>query len=370
MIVNETKTKIMVFGTTVGHQFMYNDKQLEIVDQYKYLGVLFNTINRVNGNVFKNAQAHICIQAKKAMFKILKDTRKIGMLSPNVALKLFDSLVLPIMEYGNEVWFSNKEIGDLEKVHLKYLKIILGVNKSTCNLAVRGELARYPLIIRQKVQCIKYWSRILTSIDGSLVKCVYNILLDLHNGGFKNWVTNVHNILLDVGFTEEWNNQLCNKMSIVHLKKCLMNKYRSSWENDVKNIVANPKMRTYCEFKLTFSYESYLTHVRDFKLRKSLVQFRTSSHQLEIEKGRHSNIPSNLRACKVCNTGEVEDEHHLLMCCHKYNDIRFEFLCIRENIGLFHHNFCSILSCEKSSFYLAKCIDKMFNRRKEILKLL
>ena len=117
------------------------------------------------------------------------------------------------------------------------------------------------------------------------------------------------------------------KKSITLLRKCLIDNYRICWETDVKNLIVNPKMRTYCKFKTVFSYEPYLTSVIDFKLRKNLTRLRTSNHQLEIEKGRHSNIPANLRLCKVCNSGDVEDEYHVLMCCNKYIDLRL-FLAI------------------------------------------
>ena len=76
--------------------------------------MLFKSISRCNGNVFTDAYSHIANQARKATFKILKDTKSVGILSSGVALKLFDSLVLPNLEYSSEILFNNKDIAELE----------------------------------------------------------------------------------------------------------------------------------------------------------------------------------------------------------------------------------------------------------------
>jgi hypothetical protein len=41
--------------------------------------------------------------------------------------------------------------------------------------------------------------------------------------------------------------------------------------------------------------------------RNILIRFRISAHNLEIEKGRHQNIPLNERICKLCKL-EIVDE--------------------------------------------------------------
>ena len=130
---------------------------LEIVPNYKYLGVIFRSVSRCDGNIFGDNYDHVANQARKAMYKILKDTKKIGMMPPVVALQLFDSLVLPILEYGSEIWFRNRIIDEIERFQLKFLKIIFGVNCNMSNWAVQAETGRFPLFIRHKVKCLKYW---------------------------------------------------------------------------------------------------------------------------------------------------------------------------------------------------------------------
>ena len=53
MIVNETKTQVMVCGSASRDIVVkFNDKVLDVVDQYKYLGNLMKSVNRVNEDVF------------------------------------------------------------------------------------------------------------------------------------------------------------------------------------------------------------------------------------------------------------------------------------------------------------------------------
>ena len=71
----------------------------------------------------------------------------------NMALKRFDSLILSILLCRSEVWspygeydFSTQDITEVERVHLQFLKRLLGVlNISTTNIMFRAELGRYPL---------------------------------------------------------------------------------------------------------------------------------------------------------------------------------------------------------------------------------
>ena len=87
----------------------------------------------------------------KAIFASLKKTQHIGKLSPKVGLQLCDSYVLPILKYGSEIW-GTREYEVLEKVQLKYLKMLLGVKNTTCSKAVSGEVGRFPISLRQKCQ--------------------------------------------------------------------------------------------------------------------------------------------------------------------------------------------------------------------------
>ena len=90
------------------------------------------------------------------------------------------------------------------------------------------------------------------------------------------------------------------------------------WKKDIfndkrKNGVHKNKLRTFRLFKDTFKYEKYLAN-NNFKQRKLFCKFIIGCHKLEIETGRHKNIPVNGKICKLCNIN-IENEIHLLLQC-------------------------------------------------------
>ena len=105
-------------------------------DSFKYLGVNFNTTGP-----FSETKVHLSEQATKVMFSLLKEWRQFD-IPVDLMLELFDKSVVPILLYECEVWgFENIDI--IERIHLKFCKIILNVKKSTANFKVYGELGRY-----------------------------------------------------------------------------------------------------------------------------------------------------------------------------------------------------------------------------------
>ena len=102
----------------------------------------------------------------------MNSTINLRFLSIKSQIKLFDSLICPILFYGSEVWerFVNQsddkwDNSEIEKVHTQFLKIILGVNRSTSNIMVRADLGRYPLRSRILSRNIRYLKQIKQKED-------------------------------------------------------------------------------------------------------------------------------------------------------------------------------------------------------------
>jgi hypothetical protein len=86
------------------------------------------------------------------MYEVLKMGR-FYKLSVKIQLDLFDKMIKPILLYGCEVWgFGKNEV--LERVHLKFCKILLNLKSSTPSYMVYDELGRYPIDIDIKVRTI------------------------------------------------------------------------------------------------------------------------------------------------------------------------------------------------------------------------
>ena len=65
-----------------------------------------------------------------------------------------------------------------------------------------------------------------------------------------------------------------------------------------------------------------LSVIHDQTIRKHFTKFRLGDHKLQIEVGRHHNIPLAERICTRCCLGAVEDEYHALLHCNDYAQMR------------------------------------------------
>ena len=156
LITSIEKTKVMIFNPKFVKKFApfkLGDRDIEICSNYKYLGLM--CCDKEN-DIFKDSYNYIANQAKKALFSLRKIQSRIGKLSPNLALNAFDTLIVPILEFGGKILYTGKKINEYEKIHLNFLKAMLGVIQQTPTIAVLGDTGRFPLLLRQKILAIGY----------------------------------------------------------------------------------------------------------------------------------------------------------------------------------------------------------------------
>ena len=105
-------------------------------------------------------------QAKKASFSVIRKIRKLG-LPIDVQLKLFDTMIVPILLYGSEVWgFENCEV--IEAYHFKFCKLMFYLKPSTPKVMVYGELGRFPMTVFIQTRMINFWSKIVCGKEDKL----------------------------------------------------------------------------------------------------------------------------------------------------------------------------------------------------------
>ena len=56
--------------------------------------------------------------------------------------------------------------------------------------------------------------------------------------------------------------------------------------------------------------EKIIEYISNDKLRTKLVALMLSAHNLDIERGRHINVPRENRVCRLCSISMVESEFH------------------------------------------------------------
>jgi hypothetical protein len=112
------------------------------------LGILFNRTGNFNKTIKKQAE-----KSTKAMYEVLKRGRTPN-LSIECQIELFNKMVKPILLYGSEIWGFSKNIKCLEKVQLRFCKVLLKLKTSTPSYMIYGELGLFPIEIDVKLRMI------------------------------------------------------------------------------------------------------------------------------------------------------------------------------------------------------------------------
>jgi hypothetical protein len=308
MTVNISKTKIIVFGTNKPENFKFHlgGLNIEIVKDYKYLGILFSS-----SGSFLNARKLIASQANKAMHLLY--TRIFNLDLPlDIQLKLFDQTILPILTYNCEVW-GHENLDMIERIHTDFLRKITKSKKSTPLYMLYGELGRYPLEIVIKSRMIHFWSKLLSSNTTKISHICYNHMLN-STVNYK-WLNHIKNILNQTGHTYIWTyqNSLLLTNTYKHVKRVLIDQFVQKWHSQLEN---SSKGINYRLFKNDISFEAYL-NILPNNLRFTLFHFRTGNHKLPVEIGRwrNSHLPYEARKCNLCMLNEVGDEFHYMLVC-------------------------------------------------------
>ena len=320
--VNTQKTKVVIFSKGRQPQnlhFTYGDTEIEIVKEFNYLGVLFSRTGHFATEIKHNSQ-----KATNAMYEVLRKGRQLNM-SIQCHVDLFNKIVKPILLYGCEVWgFSNTDA--LEKVQLKFYKLLLGLKSTTNSSMIYGELGIYPVNLDIKLRMVSYWARILHGKDNKLSSILYKLMMKIRNDNneISKWMRFIHDILNECGITFIWTQQnfLSEQWLNLTVKTMLQDQYKQTW---CSNVFHSPKTINYRIYKTEHCFEKYL-HILNKKDLYILCKFRTMNHKLPVEAGRWQNIPREERFCILCNENMIGDEYHYIMQCKVFANERKEYI--------------------------------------------
>ena len=269
--INAAKSKALIFEKSIRHThydfYLYNEK-LETVSSFKYLGVYFFK----NGN-WHRTQKCIAEHASKAMHRLFSIFHKYDF-KTSEKCKLFDALVLPVLNYSSEIW-GLYDAKDIEHVHTKFLRKILCVKKSTNLSGLYGELGRTPLLIIRKINMFRYWIKLLKADDTSLIKRIYCMLkIDADNNvsyNKNNWAYQIKLMLQNLGLGDLWTNQQHCDIFFPEIKQRILDQYYQSWYSDINN---SQRLASYSRIKHSFESESYLDYILERKYKIALSKFR------------------------------------------------------------------------------------------------
>ena len=324
--ININKTKVVVFGENPKHikfEWTINEETLEISDCYKYLGTWLHW----RGN-YTYSLTKLSDYANKTLQFLQQNIIKLGITDINIHMKLFNTLVKPILLYNAEIWGLH-DVKCLERICLKFYKFSLKISQTSSTTAIYSELGLLPISYDINLAVAKYYERARNQMNSNLLTDALSLSTKLAHEDLHSWSYFLSNHMKTLGF-----NITFNQPTIYQIKE-------RSQEQHLQNInyqLNNPqgisgkggnKLRYYRLLKQPLhNMEKYLTVIKDPMLRQAMTRLRISNHTLLIESGRHTHPPTppEERLCTLCNLKDVEDEPHFLIACPRFSHLRHNML--------------------------------------------
>jgi hypothetical protein len=314
------KSKVVVFGKREKGEdevWRLGDSAIERVDMYRYLGAKIGI-----GLGWRMAKEERVDRARQAAVRACSMGLWEGGLSVRVGINIYKTLVRPAMEYGIEV-MDRCVWEEAEKVQTFFGRAVLGVQMRTAGEVIRGELGWWSLAGRRDYLRLKYWGRLIGYDDSRLVKKIYRYR-KIDDVGRRGWCTQTRDLMYEIGLEQYWDDEdEVTKISIERWDKIVFEKIQKSeekrWSDSMKK---KSKLRRYREIKTCLRLEQYVIDDSWKNGRLMMTRLRSGTNELEIESGRWIGKKIEDRVCRICNSGSVEDEPHMIDVCSMYNGRR------------------------------------------------
>ena len=216
----------------------------------------------------------------------------------------------------------------IERVHLKFCKLLLHLKSSTPNFMIYGETGRMPLYIQIKSRILNYWANLMCGKQSKYSTIILQLLMQKQGKGIEcGWTRNLKSILdrcggsyiLYEGVTRSNKSFMCNT-----IKQNLSDQFQQEWSEkcNTSNKGIIYRLFTGDEFKK----QSYLYSTMSSNIIRNLVRYRCANHHLPIEVGRWLKLERPERICNLCNNNQVGDEYHYILECKYFKVQRSLYL--------------------------------------------
>lgn len=310
--VNCKKTNIVHFRgkrkRKTNAVFKYNNVKIDVISEYKYLGVIFDEYLS-----FEKCSKTLAESGGRALGLIWSNFKSMSDVGYKTYLKMYETGVVSITDYGSGVWGTNK-VNHAELVQNKAIRYFLGVHNFTAVSALHGEMGWLPCKYRKHLNVLRLWNRLVKMTPDRITKQTFTAD---YNDNYENWTSSVREILSSINMVHIYNQKICCNLEVC--RNALFQFAQTEWLN---NMQSKPKLRTYVKFKSDFKTESYVSNLYRRYQRSLVAKLRCGILQLHIESGRFNQTPLEERTCEICQSNSVEDEIHFVCVCPVYSDLR------------------------------------------------
>ena len=267
------------------------------------IGDIFNSRGNNDGLIADRIK-----RGTKAMITIasLMAETEVGVYHVSVMLLLYRSLFLSTTLFNSQAWSNlrKKDIDELRRLQLKFLKRVVGVASSASNSFTFLELGVLPIEYEIEKRQLMYLHKILQLSSSDPVSQMFWEMKKFHEAGERNWWSGIVSCLSKYG--------LPGLDQIKELSK-------DCYSRKVKQVItefALEQLQTECRgLKKTanlnygsLKLQDYLSYLYPSQAR---LVFKWRSQTLDIKS--HLTYKYNDILCRSCEA-EIEDPYHVVNC--------------------------------------------------------
>jgi hypothetical protein len=370
--INAKKTEVMIFRCGLKHEkkgedssmFRLGDRHINVTSTYKYLGV-----DVEDSLCWKRMKQRVIDKASSSLTRAFGMAAVSDVFSAQSAIRIWESVIRPQLEYGAEVWSDCSTWREAEELQRRAAKRILRVPDHTSNEFVLSELGWWTMKSRFVYLRIRFWWHLLSLPSSRLAKRVYvasrkmyesqapSVLAITQRKKKTLWCEITHRMLRDLRMENVWLNEAFDENWHVKLKRAVHVFNTHAWRESMceKGGQVKSKLRLYHKIKTSVKLEPYLLGSDWAWARSHLARLRSGTSCLRVETGRHERprLERPDRVCLLCHSGQVEDESHYLLHCSAFDrerkrmfgeikkdagidlqsKLKYEVICLRMLIG-------------------------------------
>ena len=227
---------------------------------------------------------------------------------------------------------------EYEKVHLNYCKFVLGISKYASNLAVLGELGRFPVADKITVSHVLYWLRLEQGTENPILNNAFTeSKLESHC-----FIKSIQYVLSKSGLCYIYSNPQGFSKDYVKmtLRENLKDQFRQYFFGKLRSSDSLGILQL-CKGQEVYEVSSYIDKIRNLKLRNIFLRLRINQTKLK------GHLRGADKVCEYCKGNEIEDVKHLVLYCK------------REGIVKYRSQFLEQISCHVPYFYNQSDSDKL-----------
>ncbi len=224
--------------------FNVNHEGIEIVDSYKYLGIVLE-----EHLYFSKTAELLACAAGRALGTIINKVKSIKDVGYNTFTTMVESCVVPILTYGSGSW-ALKSHKCCDDVLLRASRFYMGVHRLSAIPRIQGDMGWSDCTDRWSVEIIRLYNRFVNMDQSRLNRALF--LFDKSANG-HNWSKKAKKVLSECNLENLWNRN--QQVPLEILKSRLAANCLEKWRHKCST---KPKLHTYITFKNDMDVASHL----------------------------------------------------------------------------------------------------------------